>query len=225
MNKHLFIILIGCFLGLASLKAQNLDNPGDYVTHIDHGIGRFAGLQKLNVNGKEQETVKLLFKDNDALYVSIHSLHRISKFSGKEGQVPRIDKLGSTTWQTLKNKTKRNVKELAYDLIKLYAERKAKDEPLIAWQMNWKGENFYTGNRVHVFVDLDNKALLEWIGKNTGRHVFFVLEHSRLDRLRKLLAPRTLEALTTQRERHACDSTTARVSTPIRLQWINVSAN
>ncbi len=101
-------------------------NPGDYVTHIDHGIGRFAGLHKLNINGKEQESVKLLFKDNDALYVSIHSLHRISKFSGKEGQVPRIDKLGSTTWQTLKNKTKRNVKELAYDLIKLYAERKSK---------------------------------------------------------------------------------------------------
>ena len=101
-------------------------NPGDYVTHIDHGIGRFAGLQKLNINGKEQESVKLLFKDNDALYVSIHSLHRISKFSGKEGQVPRIDKLGSATWQNLKNKTKRNVKELAYDLIKLYAERKSK---------------------------------------------------------------------------------------------------
>jgi transcription-repair coupling factor (superfamily II helicase) len=101
-------------------------NPGDYVTHIDHGIGRFAGLQKLNINGREQESVKLLFKDNDALYVSIHSLHRISKYSGKEGQVPRIDKLGSSTWNTLKLKTKRKVKELAYDLIKLYAERKSK---------------------------------------------------------------------------------------------------
>lgn len=101
-------------------------NPGDYVTHIDHGIGRFAGLHKLNINGKEQESVKLLFRDNDMLYVSIHSLHRISKYSGKEGQVPRIDKLGSTTWQTLKQKTKRNVKELAYDLIKLYAQRKSK---------------------------------------------------------------------------------------------------
>lgn len=109
-----------------TLKELLTLNPGDYVTHIDHGIGRFAGLQKLNINGKEQESVKLLFRDNDTLYVSIHSLHRISKFSGKEGQVPRIDKLGSTTWQTLKNKTKRNVKELAYDLIKLYAERKSK---------------------------------------------------------------------------------------------------
>jgi transcription-repair coupling factor (superfamily II helicase) len=109
-----------------TIKELLMLNPGDYVTHIDHGIGRFAGLQKLYINGKEQESVKLLFRDNDTLYVSIHSLHRISKYSGKDGQVPRIDKLGSTTWQTLKNKTKRNVKELAYDLIKLYAERKAK---------------------------------------------------------------------------------------------------
>lgn len=109
-----------------TLKELLTLNPGDYVTHIDHGIGRFAGLQKLNINGKEQESVKLLFRDNDILYVSIHSLHRISKFSGKDGQVPRIDKLGSTSWASLKQKTKRNVKALAYDLIKLYAERKAK---------------------------------------------------------------------------------------------------
>lgn len=100
-------------------------NPGDFVTHIDHGIGRFGGLVKLNVNGKEQEAVKLVYKDNDFLYVSIHSLHRISKYTGKEGNVPRIDKIGSTTWNTLKQKTKRNVKEVAYDLIKLYAKRKA----------------------------------------------------------------------------------------------------
>lgn len=100
-------------------------NPGDFVTHIDHGIGRFGGLVKLNVNGKDQEAVKLVYKDNDFLYVSIHSLHRISKYTGKEGNVPRIDKIGSTTWSTLKQKTKRNVKEVAYDLIKLYAKRKA----------------------------------------------------------------------------------------------------
>lgn len=99
--------------------------PGDFVTHIDHGIGRFGGLHKLTVNGKTQEVVRLVYKDNDILYVSIHSLHRISKYTGKEGNVPRIDKLGSTTWTTLKQKTKRNVKELAYDLIKLYAKRKA----------------------------------------------------------------------------------------------------
>lgn len=100
-------------------------SPGDFVTHIDHGIGRFGGLHKLTVNNKTQEVVRLVYKDNDILYVSIHSLHRISKYSGKEGNVPRIDKLGSTTWATLKQKTKRNVKELAYDLIKLYAKRKS----------------------------------------------------------------------------------------------------
>ncbi len=100
-------------------------NPGDYVTHIDHGIGRFGGLVKINANGKQQEAVKLVYKDNDFLYVSIHSLHRISKYTGKEGNVPRIDKIGSTTWSTLKQKTKKNVKEVAYDLIKLYAKRKA----------------------------------------------------------------------------------------------------
>ncbi len=100
-------------------------NPGDFVTHIDHGIGRFGGLVKINANGKEQEAVKLVYKDNDFLYVSIHSLHRISKYTGKEGNVPRIDKIGSTTWSTLKQKTKKNVKEVAYDLIKLYAKRKA----------------------------------------------------------------------------------------------------
>jgi 4-amino-4-deoxy-L-arabinose transferase-like glycosyltransferase len=81
-----------------------------------------------------------------------------------------------------------------------YAERKSAEEPLLAWQMNWKGENFYTGNRVNVFVELDNKALLEWIGKNPGRRVYLVLEHSRLDRLRHLLAPREIEALTTTRD-------------------------
>ncbi len=100
-------------------------NPGDFVTHIDHGIGRFGGLVKINANGKEQEAVKLVYKDNDFLYVSIHSLHRISKYTGKEGNAPRIDKIGSTTWSTLKQKTKKNVKEVAYDLIKLYAKRKA----------------------------------------------------------------------------------------------------
>ncbi len=100
-------------------------SPGDYVTHIDHGVGRFAGLEKIDVNGKTQEAVKLVYKDNDVLYVSIHSLHRISKYAGKEGKAPRIDKIGSSVWQTLKQKTKRKVKEIAFDLISLYARRKA----------------------------------------------------------------------------------------------------
>jgi transcription-repair coupling factor (superfamily II helicase) len=107
-----------------TLKEIQSLSPGDYVTHIDHGIGRFAGLEKMMVNGKQQEAVRIVYKDNDILLVSVHSLHRISKYSGKEGNVPRIDKLGSTHWQTLKQKTKKKVKEIAYNLIHLYAKRK-----------------------------------------------------------------------------------------------------
>ena len=99
--------------------------PGDYVVHIDHGVGQFSGLQKIDVNGKEQEAIRLTYKGGDILYVSIHSLHRISKYVGKEGSAPSMDKLGSNAWQTLKRKTKTKVKEIAFDLIKLYAKRKA----------------------------------------------------------------------------------------------------
>jgi transcription-repair coupling factor (superfamily II helicase) len=100
--------------------------PGDYVTHIDHGVGKFAGLEKVEVNGKVQEAIRLVYKDNDMLYVSIHSLHRITKYSGKEGTEPKLNKLGSGAWATLKQKTKKKVKEIAYDLIRLYAKRRAK---------------------------------------------------------------------------------------------------
>lgn len=99
--------------------------PGDFVVHIDHGVGQFSGLQKIDVNGKEQEAIRLTYKGGDILYVSIHSLHRISKFSGKEGTAPSMDKLGSNAWQNLKRKTKTKVKEIAFDLIKLYAKRKS----------------------------------------------------------------------------------------------------
>lgn len=104
---------------LSSLK------PGDFVTHIDHGIGRFAGLEMIDVNGKPQEAVRLIYKDNDILYVSIHSLHRIAKYSGKDGTVPVLHKLGSNAWSNLKQKTKKKVKDIAKDLITLYAKRKA----------------------------------------------------------------------------------------------------
>lgn len=97
---------------------------GDYVTHIDHGVGKFGGLKRIDVNGTMQEAIKLIYRDNDILYVSIHSLHKISKFSGKDGQPPQINKLGSPAWKNLKNKTKKKVKEIAYDLIKLYAKRR-----------------------------------------------------------------------------------------------------
>ncbi|HVU97617.1 MAG TPA: transcription-repair coupling factor [Puia sp.] len=99
--------------------------PGDYVTHIDHGVGVYSGLQKIEANGRLQEAVRIIYKDSDILYVNINSLHKISKYTGKEGTVPKVNKLGSDAWQKLKEKTKTKVKEIAFDLIKLYAQRKA----------------------------------------------------------------------------------------------------
>jgi transcription-repair coupling factor (superfamily II helicase) len=99
---------------------------GDYVTHIDHGIGKFGGLQKIDVEGKKQEAIKLVYGERDVLYLSIHSLHKITKFNGKDGKPPKIYKLGSKAWKTLKQKTKSRVKEIAFNLIKLYAKRKLK---------------------------------------------------------------------------------------------------
>ena len=107
-----------------TLKELNNLDIGDYVTHMDHGIGKFGGLQKIDVEGKKQEAIKLIYGDRDILYVSIHSLHKISKFSGKDGKAPKIYKLGSGAWKKIKQKTKKRVKEIAYNLIKLYAKRR-----------------------------------------------------------------------------------------------------
>lgn len=100
--------------------------PGDFVVHIDHGIGVYKGLAKMDVNGVEQEVIKLEYKDGDVLFISIHSLHKISKYVGKEGTAPALHRIGSGTWERMKERTKKRVKELAIDLIKLYAQRKAK---------------------------------------------------------------------------------------------------
>ena len=99
--------------------------PGDYVTHIDHGVGVYSGLQKIEVNGHTQEAVRIIYKDSDILYVNINSLHKISKYTGKEGAPPKVNKLGSDAWVKLKDKTKAKVKAIAFDLIKLYAHRKS----------------------------------------------------------------------------------------------------
>lgn len=99
--------------------------PGDYVVHIDHGVGIYRGLEKLEVDGKEQEAIRLEYKEGDTLYISIHSLHKISKYVGKEGTPPALHRIGSGSWEKIKEKTKRRVKEIAIDLIKLYAKRKA----------------------------------------------------------------------------------------------------
>jgi transcription-repair coupling factor (superfamily II helicase) len=107
-----------------TLKELTALQIGDYVTHIDHGIGKFGGLQKIDVEGKPQEAIKLMYGDRDILYISIHSLHKISKYNGKDGSVPKIYKLGSGAWKKLKQKTKKRVKEIAFDLIQLYAKRK-----------------------------------------------------------------------------------------------------
>ncbi|WP_372518336.1 transcription-repair coupling factor [Winogradskyella sp.] len=109
-----------------TLKELNNLEIGDYVTHIDHGIGKFGGLQKIDVEGKKQEAIKLVYGERDILYLSIHSLHKITKFNGKDGKPPKIYKLGSKAWKNLKQKTKSRVKEIAFNLIKLYAKRKLK---------------------------------------------------------------------------------------------------
>ncbi len=99
-------------------------HPGDFVVHIDHGIGVFAGLERIDVNGKIQESIRLVYQDKDVLYVSIHNLHRISKYRGKDGGAPKLYKLGSGAWDKLKQNTKKKVKDIARDLILLYAKRK-----------------------------------------------------------------------------------------------------
>lgn len=108
-----------------TLKELRTLQPGDYVTHIDYGIGRFAGLEKVEVNGREQEAIRLVYRDDDLLYVSIHSLHKIAKYSGKEGGPPQMSKLGSQDWENKKSRAKKQVKDIAKELISLYAKRRA----------------------------------------------------------------------------------------------------
>ncbi|MDG1042076.1 MAG: transcription-repair coupling factor [Flavobacteriaceae bacterium] len=107
-----------------TLKELTKLEIGDYITHIDHGIGKFGGLQKIDVEGKKQEAIKLFYGERDILYLSIHALHKITKFNGKDGKPPKVYKLGSKAWKVLKQKTKSRVKEIAFNLIKLYAKRK-----------------------------------------------------------------------------------------------------
>ena len=125
---HKFQIKSG-FSRKERLNIEELNNlhPGDYVVHVDHGIGQFGGLEKIEVNDKTQEAVRLIYKDNDILYVNIHSLHKISKYKSKDLQPPKIYKLGSAAWKNLKNKTKKKVKDIAKELIQLYAKRMDKE--------------------------------------------------------------------------------------------------
>lgn len=107
-----------------SIKELSSIETGDYIVHIDHGIGKFGGLLRTTVNGKSQEMIKLIYQNNDFIFVSIHSLHKLAKYRGKEGEQPRINKLGSGAWNKIKEKTKTKLKDIARDLIKLYAARR-----------------------------------------------------------------------------------------------------
>jgi len=108
-----------------TLKEIKALHPGDYIVHVDYGVGRFAGLEKVEVGGKLQEAVRLIFRDDDLLYVNIHSLHKISKYAGQEGQVPSMSKLGSPDWENKKGRVKKQVKDIAKELIELYAKRRS----------------------------------------------------------------------------------------------------
>ncbi len=107
-----------------SLKELSAIEPGDYIVHVDHGVGKFAGLLRTNVNGRTQEMIKLTYANNDTIFVSIHALHKLAKYRGKEGVEPKINKLGSGAWNKVKERTKEKLKDIARDLIKLYAARK-----------------------------------------------------------------------------------------------------
>ena len=107
-----------------TLKELSQFEPGDYVVHIDHGIGKFAGLVRLPNGDSTQEVIKLIYQNDDVVFVSIHSLHKVSKYKGKEGEPPRINKLGTGAWEKIKEKTKTKIKDIARDLIRLYSQRK-----------------------------------------------------------------------------------------------------
>ncbi|MCP9611212.1 transcription-repair coupling factor [Coprobacter tertius] len=107
-----------------TLKELNQFEPGDYIVHIDHGVGKFGGLIRTEINGRMQEVIKLIYQNDDIIFVSIHALHKLAKYRGKEGEPPRINKLGTGAWERMKEKTKSKMKDIARDLIKLYAKRR-----------------------------------------------------------------------------------------------------
>ena len=107
-----------------SLKELSAIEPGDFIVHVDHGVGKFAGLLRTEVNGRRQEMIKLIYANNDVIFVSIHALHKLAKYRGKEGVPPKINKLGTGAWNRVKERTKEKLKDIARDLIKLYAARR-----------------------------------------------------------------------------------------------------
>ena len=130
----------GKFRGGIPIKKLNAIQPGDYMVHVDHGIGRFLGLEKITVNKSERECLKLLYRDGDILYVPIDKLHRVQKFSGTEGVQPQLHKLGGKDWERVKAKTKKSVEKIARDLIEIYATRKAQTGVAFAQDTLWQRE-------------------------------------------------------------------------------------
>lgn len=116
--------------------------PGDFVVHIDHGVGRFGGLVRIPNGNTTQEVIKLIYQNEDVVFVSIHSLHKISKYKGKEGETPRLNKLGTGAWEKMKERTKSKIKDIARDLIRLYSQRKQEKDsrivPTVLCNMNWR---------------------------------------------------------------------------------------
>jgi transcription-repair coupling factor (superfamily II helicase) len=125
--------------GMSLRDIKNL-TPGDFVVHVDHGIGKFAGLKKITVRDKKQEAVRLNFADGDVLYVNVNALHKLNKYTGKEGHQPTLTALGSGQWEKTKERTKSKVKDIARDLIKLYAKRKASDGYAFSSDTTWQRE-------------------------------------------------------------------------------------
>lgn len=125
-----------------TLKELSQFEPGDYVVHIDHGVGKFAGLVRIPNGDTTQEVIKLVYQNEDVVFVSIHSLHKISKYKGKEGETPRLNKLGTGAWEKMKERTKTKIKDIARDLIKLYSQRKQEKgfsyTPDSFCSMNWR---------------------------------------------------------------------------------------
>ena len=148
-----------------TLKELTKLEIGDYITHIDHGIGKFGGLQKIDVEGKKQEAIKLFYGERDVLYLSIHALHKITKFNGKDGKSPKIYKLGSKAWKVLKQKTKLRVKEVAFNLIKLYAKRKLETgyryKPDSSMQLELEASFMYEDTPDQITATADIKADME----------------------------------------------------------------
>lgn len=125
--------------GLSLRELRDL-SPGDFVVHVDYGIGRFAGMEKITVLGKQQEAIRILYQDNDLLYVNVSALHKLHRYTGKEGHLPKLTKLGTGQWEKAKSRTKKRVKDIARDLIQLYAQRKQSKGHAFASDTVWQRE-------------------------------------------------------------------------------------